>query len=284
MTTAKDSSGEDTNEHLRAFYRRGLEQVQTLLEEEFDSEEARQHVYRLAFKQNDVLPKRNLRPKPTTAFQADRIHRIHDGDEQTRQTLLQFSIMVAEYYDIGDDIIDGDVKPGHQREALVAIQFMMPVLARLLHRLGDAAVDYWTWEAMELVKAALHEPGEEEKQTADGYLDLLEDQAILRSSITGLAAVVADADGEAIERAEQVGTTVHKLMQFVTDLKQYGSDDDPSNAVRVFDKQSFSDQFQRLKNELDETLSVYPDKHASQMRSPWQDDHMEKYPDETEDS
>ena len=120
MTTAKDSSGEDTNEHLRAFYRRGLEQVQTLLEEEFDSEEARQHVYRLAFKQNDVLPKRNLRPKPTTAFQADRIHRIHDGDEQTRQTLLQFSIMVAEYYDIGDDIIDGDVKPGHQREALVA--------------------------------------------------------------------------------------------------------------------------------------------------------------------
>jgi hypothetical protein len=283
MKTPRDSHLAGSEDHFQEFYKRGLNQVQNLLEEEFDSEETRQYVYDLAFKGNDVLPKRDLRPKPTTAFQADQIHRIHGGDEQTCQTLLQFSMIVAEYYDIVDDVIDGDVKPGHQRDAIVVLQFLMPVLVRLLHRLGDDAVKYWTWEATELVEASVHEPTAEMKQTTDGYLDLLEEQALLRSSVTGLAAVVAGADDEAIERAEQVGTTVHKLMQFVTDLKQYGSDDDPSNAVQLFDKEDFSKQYQQFKNELDETLSVYPETHASQMRSPWQDGHMSKYPDEAEE-
>src|SRR6056297_565126 len=98
METDRGNSPAGSGEYIQEFYERGLIQVQTLLEEEFGSDETRQYVYRLAFKGNDVLPKRDLRPKPTTAFQADQIHRIHGGDEETRQTLLQFAIVVAEYY------------------------------------------------------------------------------------------------------------------------------------------------------------------------------------------
>ncbi|MDS0260074.1 hypothetical protein NDI56_11785 [Haloarcula sp. S1CR25-12] len=284
METDGGNSLEGSGDYLQEFYEQKLIQVQTLLEEEFGSDETRQYVYRLAFKGNDVLPKRDRRPKPTTAFQADQIHRIHGGDEETRQTLLQFAIIVAEYYDIVDDVIDGDVKPGHEREAIVALQFLMPVLVRLLHRLGDDAVEYWTWEATELVECCVHEPTADEKQTEAGYLDLLEEQALLRSSITGLAAIVAGADDEEIARAEEVGRTVHKLMQFTTDLNQYGSDDDPSNAVALFDKEAFSGQYQQFKDELDETLAAYPEDYASQMRAPWQGGHMSKYPDESKDN
>jgi len=277
-STGADGSDERA-EYFREFYLRGLEEVEVLLKEEFDSEPARQHVYGLAFKQNDILPKRDRRPKSGTVFQADQIHRIHDGDEQTHQTLLQFGIVVAEYYDIVDDVVDGDVKPGHDREALLVAQLLMPVLTRLLHRLGDDAVEYWTREAAALVEAPLvHEQPDERERTGAAYLDLMDEQASLRSAITGLAAIVAGADDDAIERAERVGTTVHKLMQFVTDLNQYPSDDDPWNAVAIYDEDEFFAQYQGLKDELDEALSAYPEEYITRMRSPWQSGLRSEYP------
>ncbi len=277
----KDSFGENA-EYFRDFYTRGLDYIEALLEDELDSEAARQHVYTLAFKENDALPKRDRRPKTTTAFQADQIHRVHGGDERTRQTLLQFAIVAAEYYDIVDDVVDGDVEPGHERDALLVAQLLMPVLTRLLHRLGDDCVEYWTREAAALVEAPLvHEPSEDGDQTGDAYFDLLERQASLRSSITGLAAIVAGADDEAVERAERIGTAVHKLMQFATDLSQYPSDDDPSNAAAIFDKAEFFAQYQELRDELDEGLSAYPEEYSARMRFPWEDDLRSEYPDGT---
>jgi len=278
-TDSKDAFGGDA-EYFRDFYTRGLDCIEALLEDELDSEAARQHVYALAFKENDALPKRDRRPKTMTAFQAEQIHRIHGGDEQTRRTLLQFAIVTAEYYDIVDDVVDGDVEPGYERDALLVAQLLMPILTRLLHRLGDDCVEYWTREAAALVEAPLvHEPSEDGDQTGDAYFDLLEQQASLRSSITGLAAIVAGADDEAVERAERVGTAVHKLMQFATDLSQYPSDDDPSNAAAMFGKEEFFAQYQALRDELDEALAVYPEEYAARMRLPWEEDLRSEYPD-----
>lgn len=279
MSSDKNGYDNEDLEYFQDFYTQALNQVESLLKEEYDSESARQHLYALAFKENDVLPKRDSRPKITTAFQADQIYRIHDSDEETRQTLLQFAIVVAEYYDIVDDVVDGDVKPDHERHALLVAQLLMPVLSRLLHRLGDAAVEYWTREATALVEAPLlHEQAEETEKTGTAYFDLLENQASLRSSVTGLAAIVADANDEEVTRAEEIGTTVHKLMQFATDLDQYPSDDDPWNAVSIYSREEFFTQYQRLRDELDEKLSSYPDEYAVRMRSPWQEDLESHYP------
>jgi hypothetical protein len=276
VTDDTDSFG-DRDEYQREFYDRVLGHVETILKTELDSETARKYVYGLAFKENDVLPKRDRRPKPGTAFQADQIHRIHGGDEETRATLVQFALVVAEYYDVVDDVVDGDVKPGHEREALLVAQLLMPVLARLLHRLGDDAVEYWTREATALVEAPLIHESADGEPTGEAYLDLLERQASLRSSITGLAAVVAGADGDAVERAENVGTAVHKLMQFATDLAQYESDNDPWNAVALFEETAYFEQLRSLRDELDEALSAYPDEYACRMRAPWEDDVRPRY-------
>ncbi len=279
MSGEKNSYDDEDLEYFREFYTQALNQLEVLLKEEYDSEPTRQHLYALAFKKNDVLPKRDSRPKITTAFQADQIYRIHDDDEETRRTLLQFGIVVAEYYDIVDDVVDGDVKPGHERHALLIAQLLMPVLARLLARLGTAAVEYWTRQATALVEAPLlYEPSEDTEHTGPAYLELLEHQASLRSSVTGLAALVADANDEEVTRAEEIGTTVHKLMQFATDLDQYPSDDDPWNAVSIYSREEFFTQYQCLRDELDKKLSAYPDEYAVRMRSPWQEDLKSHYP------
>lgn len=270
-----ESEWQETREE---FQRRVIGTIEELLEGFYDSTTVRDLVYNRAFRANDVLPKRDRRPKTTTAFVAEQIHRTHEGGADQRDALVTFAIVVAEYADILDDVVDGDVAEGHEDEALLVTQLLMPVLARLLHDLGDSAVEYWTGHATALVQAPLvYETAGDPSREA--YLDLLDRQALLRSSVTGLAAVVGGGDEAAIERAEAVGRLVHCLMQFSTDIAQYGDDDDPWNAVALFDEDAFLDQFDAYRDELATVTDAYPSPHAERMRRFWEREYRPRYRD-----
>jgi hypothetical protein len=277
-----DDSGDGSvpDEELEAtvaeFHRRVLDLVETVLERAYDSQDIRNRVYNLAFRPNDVLPKRDRRPKTTTAFIAEQIHRSHGGDPAQRATLVEFGIVVAEYADILDDVVDGDVDEGHEREALLVSQLLVPVMVRTLHRLGGRAVDYWTDDALALVQAPLvHEQSSTPSRAA--YLALLDEQASLRSSITGLAAVAADDDERAVERAETVGSVVHRLMQFSTDLHQYGDNDDPWNAVALFSEDAFVEQVETFRTELATAAEAYPSPYADRIVRFWDREYRASY-------
>lgn len=273
--TLSESDWQETREE---FQRRVIENVEELLEGFYDSTTIRNLVYNRAFRANEVLPKRDRRPKTTTAFVAEQIHRAHDGGADQRATLISFAIVVAEYADILDDVVDSDVAEGYEDEALLVTQLLLPVLTRLLHDLDDRAVEYWTGHATALVQAPLvYETASDPSREA--YLDLLDRQALLRSSITGLAAVVGGGDEEAIERAETVGRLVHCLMQFATDTEQYGDDDDPWNAVSLFDEDAFVDQIDAYRDELASVTDTYPSPYAERMRRFWERDYSKRYKD-----
>jgi hypothetical protein len=269
---------------MRAFRRRVLDLVESLLEEQYESPEVRNLVYGRLFRANDLFPKRDSRPKTTTAFVADRIHRAHDGDDRRRALLVQFALVVAEYADVVDDVVDDDVAPGREAEALLVSQLLVPAMVRSASRLGDRAVDYWTADAAALVQVPLvREP--EATPSPDAYLELLDEQASLRSSITGLAAVAAGADDDAVERAERVGRAVHRLMQFSTDLYQYGhdADDDPWNAVGLLSEEAFLDAIDRFRADL-ATAATYPDPYARQITAIWDRDFRSRYREAVEDA
>lgn len=258
------------------FERRVLEYVEEILESSYDSLEIRNRVYNLAFRENDILPKRDRRPKTTTAFVAEQVHRAHDGNSDDRAVLVKFALVVAEYGDILDDIVDGDVSDGHENEALLVTQLLMPVLTKLLHQLGDEAVAYWSGHATALVEAPLVDETET-PPSAEVYLHLLEKQTSLRSAITGLAAVASNGNAEAIERAERVGEAIHHLMQFSTDLFQYGDDDDPWNAVALFDQNAFTEQADTFRSELANAVDPYPDLYSDRIERIWDIDYQSRY-------
>jgi hypothetical protein len=269
-------SDEELAESFGEFQRRVLDRVETLLATSYESTTVRNLVYTLAFRANNVLPKRDSRPKTTTAFVAEQIHRAHGGDLDRRATLVEFAVVVAEYADILDDVVDGDVAEGHEREALLVSQLLVPVLIRSVHRLGGRAVDYWTDDALALVQAPLvHE--REAAPSGEAYLDLLAEQASLRSSVTGLAAVAADEDEAAVARAEEVGRAVHGLMQFSTDLHQYGDDDDPWNAAALFSEEAFLEQVDAFRDDLGAAVASYPSPYAERIVRIWERDYRASY-------
>jgi hypothetical protein len=275
-----DDGGTIPDDELAATYadfrRRVLDRVGALLERTYDSRQVRNRVYGLAFRPNDVLPKRDRRPKTTTAFVAEQIHRAHDGDPDRRATLVEFAVVVAEYADVLDDVVDGDVADGHESEALLVSQLLIPVLIRSLDALGTRAVDYWTDDALALVQAPLvHE--RESTPSAESYPDLLREQASLRASITGLAALTAGADGAAVDRAEAVGRAVHGLMQFSTDCYQYGRDDDPWNAVELYDEAAFVDRVDAFRTDLMDAASGYGSPYADRIVRFWAGDYGDRY-------
>lgn len=280
VTPNGDGEGGIPDDELAATYadfqQRVLDRVGALLERTYDSQAIRNRVYGLAFKRNEVLPKRDRRPKTTTAFVAEQVHRAHDGDPDRRATLVEFAVVVAEYADILDDVVDGDVSEGHESEALLVSQLLIPVLIRSLHALGDRAVDYWTDDALALVQAPLvHE--REHTPSAEAYPDLLREQASLRSSITGLAAVAADENEAAVDRAETVGRAVHGLMQFSTDLHQHGWDDDPWNAVELYDEDEFVTRVDAIRADLRDAASEYGSPYTDRIVRFWERDYRERY-------
>ncbi|SER28152.1 hypothetical protein [Natrinema salaciae] len=180
----------------------------------------REQLELIAFTPNAALPKRTRRPKWELAFLVDRLANASTMDDERRETVLQFSLCVGEYYDIFDDVVDDDVAEGARGTVVATWQVMFPLCTRLVHRLGDDAVDYWTDRAMGLMEAPLG--GIRTDPTLERYRAIVDRQAVLFGALTGLCAVVGDHPAT-VERAEQLGRAYFRFEQFLLDGEQYAS-------------------------------------------------------------
>lgn len=206
-------------EEYRLSLRAEIKQLVTELLAEIPQELLRQNVKRIVFTPNDALPKRTRRPKWEPCCLVEQLADVFGIGGDLRDVLLQFTLCVSEYYDIFDDIADRDVTDGTEGQVFAAWQTMFPLCARLLHRLCDDAVPYWTDLASGLQEVLLSELQFE--PTFERYQTVLQRQGDLFGALTGLSAVVAGESTEQIERAEQLGDSYFRFEQLLLDGKQY---------------------------------------------------------------
>jgi hypothetical protein len=262
--------------HMQAVRNRVLDRVEPVLAP-LDPE-LQDAVYRVAFTPNEVLPKRDRRPHVLAAHLAEQVYLAHDessdqradgesGDGQAdelgdrRAALLDFTVLLQEYCDIFDDVIDGDVAEGHEERALAVTQFLLPLLVGRLNDLGPQAVDYWTRRVPRLNRALLTET--REAPDAETYTEVLDGQSALFGIPTGLAAVAADCDEATVEQSEAIGELVFQYAQVALDLDQHEAGTDETwNAATLLGREAALDRLDEYTDRLETLLDPLPDEHA----------------------
>lgn len=220
--------------HATDLRKRLLDHVEVLLTE-LASDAAGGLVYELAFKPGEALPKRTERPKIDSALLAEQVYLQHDPDGTGLDAVLEFTVAVQEYFDMLDDLVDGDVREDRRGEVLLATQLLLPLLVRRLDRLDATA--YWCDETTRLLEAPLEEVRAE--PTAAAYRDELEAQAALYGATAGIAALAGGGDEAAVERASAVGEAIYQHTQVVLDYEQFlAGDAERWNAGALFDDEA----------------------------------------------
>lgn len=250
--------------HVQDLRDRVLDHVRELLLE-LDSPRLAQQVYDLAFDDSEVLPKRESRPKLETALLAEQTYLQFDPSGEHLDELLQFTVLVQEYYDMLDDLIDDDVAPTHENEVLLVSQTLVPMLQRALAALGADATDYWTDRSVDLLTApqyeATHDP------TPEHYAELLARQSVLFGFVTGLSAVVTGQDEDAIQRTERLGRVAYKHAQYVLDYEQYhAGHTEEWNAAELSSEAALIDRLEQWRAEVVELTADYDPERARLVR------------------
>lgn len=251
--------------HVQDLRERVLDHVEAVLRE-VPSPELAQEVYDVAFKESDALPKREHRPKLETALLAEQTYLEFDPSGERLDELLRFTVVVQEYYDMLDDIVDGDVSDGHENRVVLVSQTLVPVLADCLADLGDHATTYWSNRAFELLTAPQMEASRD--PSIEAYEELVERQAVLFGFVTGLSAVVTGQDETTVDRAERLGRTAYKHAQYVLDYEQYQSGrTERWNAAELASEAALVDRLQQWRAEVTELTSGYADERAFLLRA-----------------
>lgn len=225
-----------------------------------------QRVYDLAFSASDVLQQRSRRPELHSALLAAASADAVELSDADREALLGFTVAIQEYYDVLDDLIDGDVAEGHEVEVQIVAQTLLPLATARLGRLGSDAVEYWADAALELVAAPHAEVGG--SPSAEAYRELVARQSVLFGFVPGVAAVAAGRDEAAVERAEALGRTIYRFEQFVRDYEQYvAGDDDPWNAAALLGEQAVIEQLEAWQSEVADCTASYPDPASRQLQA-----------------
>jgi hypothetical protein len=211
------------DDHLAGLSRRLLDQVARILAH-IGARELRELSYRLAFKPNAILPKRLNRPQLTLAHVTEQLYDVYAPNDAHRGALLQLSILVLEYYDMLDDLVDGDVAAGHELEVVLVSQLLMPLIMRSLGELGPAAINHWTMRCLDMVESLYLE--KRRPKSWDAYLRSLEKQAHGFGFVTALPAIVNDRPNSEILRAERIGQLAYLYSQLYLDLQQRDRDDE----------------------------------------------------------
>jgi hypothetical protein len=202
--------------HAADLRKRLLDHVETLLTE-LVSEAAGGLVYELAFKPGEALPKRSERPKLDSALLAEQVYLHHDPAGERLDTVLEFTVAIQEYFDMLDDLVDGDVREDRRGEVVLATQLLLPLAVRRLDRLEATA--YWCDGTARLLEAPLEEVRSEPADAA--YREGLDAQAALYGVTAGIAALAGGGDEAAVERAEAVGEAIYHHTQVVLDYEQF---------------------------------------------------------------
>jgi hypothetical protein len=241
-----------------------LEEVEMFLSR-IDIEPMRNHLHEIVFVSNTALPKRTDRLQSTAPYIAAT---IYDGLANTdfhRRDLLRFSVVVQEYYDVFDDLLDGDVERSRWEEVFCAHELMIPLLIQDLYQLGADTVEYWTQRTTKMMVGPYTELVVDPE--AELYLQIVDNQSLLYGSITGLAAHIAGSSTEKRRYAEQLGCLFFKLHQFTLDLEQHGTDDDSWNAWSLLGVPQATELFYWYQDKAIELAGELPSKEASRLRS-----------------
>lgn len=245
---------------------RTLDQVEAMLLEVEPS--LGQLTYDLAFQVSDALPRRSRRPQRRPAVLAVAIADAVGLDADETDDLLAYTVAIQEYFDILDDLVDGDVADGREREALLVTQVLLPLATGRLSRLGTDVVAYWSERALELVAAPHAETSE--APTAEAYREIVRHQSPLYGFVTGAAAIAAGSGDEDVERAEAVGRLLYQHAQFTLDYEQYVRGDDGAgdwNAAALVDPDGVREQLVDWRDEIEELTHEYPDPAGRRLRA-----------------
>lgn len=193
-----------------------LDRVEALVLD-LPSDDAGRLVYELAFKPSEALSKREERPKLDTALLAEQVYLEHDPDGADLAAVLEFTAAVQEYFDVLDDVVDGDVTAGREPRAILATQLLLPLVLARVDRFGATA--RFADRVAELVDAPIRERGDD--PTPDAYRDLLDRQATLYGLNAEISAVAAGASDREADRAGRLGRAIYRHRQAVLDYEQY---------------------------------------------------------------
>jgi hypothetical protein len=237
--------------------------VERLLSD-IDSEAIQEEVYTVAFAASEALPKRVRRPAPLLGYLVEQVTLAYDPDGEHTDALLEFTVAVHEYYDIFDDLVDGDVADAWETEVTIAQQFLLPLIVRRLQQFGQRATDYWSDHAIRKLSSEYLELSRE--PSIEAYLDIVAVQAELFGFLTGTAAIVAGADDEEIDRAAAVGRTFYEFEQLLLDREQARDDDNPWNAWVLADEETVLSQLRQLRSESADLVEQFPSAQATAIR------------------
>ena len=246
------------DEMMAAFYHDLLNEIPIILKQ-IPDKNLQQKVYALAFRANKTLPKRQSRPQIIAAFLVDQLfHVFSDGNmnHQTRSSLLRFTVIVQEYYDILDDIVDGDVDQEHLPLVLLVNQTLLPLLLNELSKLGSRATEYWSERALSLVSSVFVEKCKEKNKS--NFILSLDAQSWLYGFCTGLPAVISE-QKSLLCAAENIGRSAYRYSKLTLDLDQVEDDgDDQWNARHFFSKAEIHELLQKEHQCLCEHIALLP--------------------------
>lgn len=263
-TVVADSQAKRVEDSIESFSEELDDHVETVLGE-VDREFIRSQLESLVFSPNGALPKRGTRPACRLSFVARELYLSYDPEGTQLEEFVQFALVYLEYYDIVDDIFDGDVAEGTEAEVFATLEALQPLLVRHVHRLGGEAVSYWTDHAIRMVQCFLDEL--RQQPSASAYLDILEDQAEHIGLLTGIAAIVAGEDPATVESAETFGKHYFKFEQFLLDCRQHATDDpDPWNACRLTSEREVFELLSVWQSEMNAFLDDLPPERAENLR------------------
>ena len=214
-----------------------------------------QLTYELAFKPGPVLPKRDSRPQLTICHLTDQVYLACAPDGPHRDLLMDVAICVQEYYDILDDVIDGDVAEGGELQAILVTQLIMPAIITMLGELGPEATTYFGERSLRMVRSVYDEKLREKSREA--YMDSLRAQSWFFGYCTGLAALVAGEPPAEVERAEEIGRLGYQWAQFFLDVNQK-DDEDNWNALHFMAPAEALEIMRGWYTGLCEQLAPYP--------------------------
>lgn len=220
-----------------------------------------EQVDQIAFTGNSALYKRPIRMKSDLGLLVDQLAQAFEIDGNDRETLLKLTLSTHEYYDILDDLIDGDVSAEARQEVLATWQVLAPLNALLVHRLETEAVAFWSDRTMGLMECFLSEGAA--PCTAENYKQIVERQSDLFGCVTGLPPVVGGLPDRKVHLCEQIGQDLFKIQQFLADAEQHREEDGEQwNAWELYSQTEFQNEILTWKSEAMERVDELPSRQA----------------------
>jgi len=254
----------EVEQYLERFRSR-LDQYVGELVATVEQEHVQTQLKTVAFTANHLLPKRNIRPAVRIEHTAEQIHLAHDKKREEAVDLIKFVLVSHEYYDIVDDIFDGDVAPGGEPQVFATKELLQPLLLDQLVALGGEAGSYWSSRSLRMTSSMLDELRTE--PAAPEYRELMDKQAELYGAMTGLGALTADVKDREVERAETFGKNFFKFEQCVLDRKQYESGDpDPWNLWSLATERYATESLLDWQSEMETYLRTLPEEQRRLLR------------------